>query len=59
MQRTDAKCHAHQAGEILAGALLGPQLADIVPEPQALQLFGQFGLYLLARALHRERAAPR
>jgi hypothetical protein len=43
---------------------LGPQLADIVPEPQALQLFGQFGLYLLVRALnralhHRADAIPR
>ena len=27
--------------------LLGPQLADLVPEPAALKLFGEFGLYLM------------
>jgi hypothetical protein len=29
--------------------LLGPQLADIVPHPDALMLFGEFGLFLMAR----------
>eukprot|EP00753_Platysulcus_tardus_P014442 PLAT4369.1.p2 GENE.PLAT4369.1~~PLAT4369.1.p2 ORF type:complete len:452 (+),score=214.64 PLAT4369.1:97-1452(+) len=34
-------------GQILAGLLLGPALADIVPFPEALQLVGKFGVLLL------------
>ena len=35
------------AGEIVSGMVLGPQLANLVPEPNALKLFGEFGLYLM------------
>ncbi|GAX13284.1 hypothetical protein FisN_17Hh224 [Fistulifera solaris] len=34
-------------GEICCGILLGPQLADYVPNPQAWVLFGEIGLILL------------
>jgi hypothetical protein len=44
---------ALQAGEIVAGMLLGPPLANIVPHPSALQLFGEFGLFLMARPAAR------
>eukprot|EP00814_Leptocylindrus_danicus_P006822 CAMPEP_0116007090 /NCGR_PEP_ID=MMETSP0321-20121206/2096_1 /TAXON_ID=163516 /ORGANISM="Leptocylindrus danicus var. danicus, Strain B650" /LENGTH=843 /DNA_ID=CAMNT_0003475727 /DNA_START=206 /DNA_END=2738 /DNA_ORIENTATION=+ len=34
-------------GEIVAGFLLGPPLADFVPHPEAMVLFGDIGLILL------------
>jgi len=34
-------------GEIIAGFLLGPSLADFVPYPESLVLFGEFGLIFL------------
>jgi len=36
-----------QAGEVITGMCLGPQLADIVPYASAVSLLGQLGLYLL------------
>lgn len=35
------------AGEIVAGMVLGPQLSNIASMPAALQLFGEFGLFLM------------
>jgi Kef-type K+ transport system membrane component KefB len=32
--------------------LLGPNLADLVPESAALKLFGEFGLYLMCVLAH-------
>lgn len=34
-------------GEILVGVVLGPPLADLMPVPEALMLFGEVGLMLL------------
>ena len=34
-------------GQIFAGALMGPELADIVPEPMAFQMLGEIGLIML------------
>lgn len=46
---------AHSAPALSAAPqLLGPNLANLVPEPAALKLFGEFGLYLMC-ALHRSR----
>lgn len=39
--------------------LLGPQLADIVPHPEALQLFGEFGIFLMVRRKRVLFAVPR
>ena len=34
-------------GEVLVGSLLGPPLANLVPQPAAIALVGQLGLVLL------------
>eukprot|EP01130_Rhizamoeba_saxonica_P001841 TRINITY_DN11678_c0_g1_i1.p1 TRINITY_DN11678_c0_g1~~TRINITY_DN11678_c0_g1_i1.p1 ORF type:complete len:431 (-),score=58.68 TRINITY_DN11678_c0_g1_i1:57-1349(-) len=39
--------HSKMIGEIIAGMLLGPQLADIVPHTDAVILIGMLGLILM------------